>query len=305
MAGGQGAERVESTTDKARTLPTAARSPLVAPKCVVHLPVDTIGAGWRRCATTCALQFVSQKYVARQLLSTVAAGFALTPLVRAISRCRRHSGGLDVCRASTPPLARWSISALCAAASPSPARRSRRRRRPRRPSTTRRCADRLLPVRVDAGRASRSSITTRCRSRSAGMLVISLLQDRCSRRSREGPGARRLARRTSATSGCCSRTCSDCCSASRCCRSTSRRAASRRMAAATTCPTTGRAASCCLSMIFVLSSFLDNIAAALIGGTIARHRVSRQAAHRVSRRDRRCVERRRCRAASSATRRRR
>ena len=48
-----------------------------------------------------------------------------------------------------------------------------------------------------------------------------------------------------------------------------------------------------LVMIFVLSSFLDNIAAALIGGTMARTRVPRQGAHRLPGGDRRRVERRR------------
>ena len=37
------------------------------------------------------------------------------------------------------------------------------------------------------------------------------------------------------------------------------------------CPTTGRAALSCWLIICVLSSFLDNIAAALLGGTIAMH----------------------------------
>ena len=48
-----------------------------------------------------------------------------------------------------------------------------------------------------------------------------------------------------------------------------------------------------LVMIFVLSSFLDNIAAALIGGTIAATVFRRQGAHRLSRRDRRRIQRRR------------
>ena len=50
-----------------------------------------------------------------------------------------------------------------------------------------------------------------------------------------------------------------------------------------------------LVLVFVLSSFLDNIAAALIGGTVARQRISGQGAYRLSRRHRRGVERRRIR----------
>ena len=53
------------------------------------------------------------------------------------------------------------------------------------------------------------------------------------------------------------------------CPSTSKRAACRNGCRGS-CPTTGRARLVLLVMIFVLSSFLDNIAAALIGGTIAR-----------------------------------
>ena len=48
-----------------------------------------------------------------------------------------------------------------------------------------------------------------------------------------------------------------------------------------------------LVLVFVLSSFLDNIAAALIGGTVARARFPGQGPHRLSRRHRRRVERRR------------
>ena len=48
-----------------------------------------------------------------------------------------------------------------------------------------------------------------------------------------------------------------------------------------------------LVMVFVLSSFLDNIAAAMIGGTMARAGVPRQGAHRLPRGDRRRLQRRR------------
>ena len=83
-----------------------------------------------------------------------------------------------------------------------------------------------------------------------------------------GRRRRAASSRTSRTSGCCSRTCSACCWASRCCRKHSRRAA---------CPAwlprflpdDWKGGFVLLVMIFVLSSFLDNIAAALIGGTIA------------------------------------
>jgi hypothetical protein len=46
----------------------------------------------------------------------------------------------------------------------------------------------------------------------------------------------------------------------------------------TTCPTTGKAASSCSWLVFVLSSFLDNIAAAMIGGAVA-HTVFRGKVH--------------------------
>ena len=48
-----------------------------------------------------------------------------------------------------------------------------------------------------------------------------------------------------------------------------------------------------LVMVFVLSSFLDNIAAALIGGTMARRGVPQEGAHRLSRGDRGRLQRRR------------
>ena len=48
-----------------------------------------------------------------------------------------------------------------------------------------------------------------------------------------------------------------------------------------------------LAIVFVLSSFLDNIAAALIGGTMAPSRIQGQSPHRLSRRHRRCLQRRR------------
>ena len=48
-----------------------------------------------------------------------------------------------------------------------------------------------------------------------------------------------------------------------------------------------------LVMVFVLSSFLDNIAAALIGGTMAHAGVPRQGAHRLPGRHRRRLQRRR------------
>ena len=50
-----------------------------------------------------------------------------------------------------------------------------------------------------------------------------------------------------------------------------------------------------LVIVFVLSSFLDNIAAALIGGTMARHVFRGKSAYRLSRRHRRGVECRRLR----------
>ena len=48
-----------------------------------------------------------------------------------------------------------------------------------------------------------------------------------------------------------------------------------------------------LVMVWVLSSFLDNIAGALIGGAMAHQLFRAQSAHRLSGRDRRCLERRR------------
>ena len=56
-----------------------------------------------------------------------------------------------------------------------------------------------------------------------------------------------------------------------------------------------------LALVFVLSAFLDNIAAAMIGATVAAHRLPQQAAHRLSRGHRRGVECRRRRAAWWAT----
>ena len=50
-----------------------------------------------------------------------------------------------------------------------------------------------------------------------------------------------------------------------------------------------------LAIVFVLSAFLDNIAAALIGGAMARHVFKRQGAHRLPRRHRRRLQRRRLR----------
>ena len=50
-----------------------------------------------------------------------------------------------------------------------------------------------------------------------------------------------------------------------------------------------------LVLVFVLSSFLDNIAAALIGGTVARQRFPGQGPYRLSRGDRRGLECRRLR----------
>ena len=65
--------------------------------------------------------------------------------------------------------------------------------------------------------------------------------------------------------------------------------------AASSCRTTGRAASCCWSMVFVLSSFLDNIAAALIGGAMAHQLFKAQGAYRLPRRHRRGLQCRRLR----------
>ena len=48
---------------------------------------------------------------------------------------------------------------------------------------------------------------------------------------------------------------------------------------ASTCRTTGKAVSSLLVMVFVLSSFLDNIAAALIGGAMA-HQLFKGSRHR-------------------------
>ena len=60
-----------------------------------------------------------------------------------------------------------------------------------------------------------------------------------------------------------------------------------------------------LALVFVMSAFLDNIAAAIIGATIAATRLPAQAAHRLSRGHCRRIECRRCRAAWWATPRRR
>jgi hypothetical protein len=48
-----------------------------------------------------------------------------------------------------------------------------------------------------------------------------------------------------------------------------------------------------LALVFVISSFLDNIAAAMIGGAMAHTVFPRQGAHRLSRGDRRRLQRRR------------
>ena len=86
---------------------------------------------------------------------------------------------------------------------------------------------------------------------------------------------------------------SACCSASRCSSQAFRDKPRARRCCHAFLPTTGRAASCCSSWCSCLSSFLDNIAAALIGGTMATHAVPRQGPHRLPRRDRRRLERRR------------
>ena len=65
--------------------------------------------------------------------------------------------------------------------------------------------------------------------------------------------------------------------------------------AGASCPTTGRARFVLLVIVVVISSFLDNIAAALIGGAMARAGVPRQGAHRLSGRHRRRLQRRRLR----------
>ena len=75
--------------------------------------------------------------------------------------------------------------------------------------------------------------------------------------------------RTSATSGRCSPTCACCCWASHCCGGTSRRATCRGRLP-DLLPDDWRGAFLLLVLVFVLSSFLDNIAAALIGGTVAK-----------------------------------
>ena len=107
---------------------------------------------------------------------------------------------------------------------------------------------------------------------------------------RRGRGLRRASSRTWRTSGCCSPTCWACCSGFA--------LLSKHFEASQVpawlprfLPDDWKGGFVLLVMIFVMSSFLDNIAAALIGGTIAAVVFRAQGAHRLPRRHRRGVER--------------